>query len=93
MFPFHVQARKVPFLYFGSLFNLTNRAQINIWTMGFIASPFLGPFALGFLVARTGSWRWAYGTGCLYGAVVLALIVLFARETYVAISEVFLGRY
>ena len=29
--------------------------QLNIWTMGFIISPFLSPFAFGFLVARTRS--------------------------------------
>lgn len=51
--------------------------------MGFIGSPFLGPFLLGFLVARTGSWRWAYGVGCLYDVVVLTLIVLFMHETCV----------
>ena len=53
--------------------------------MGFIGSPFLGPFLLGFVVARTGSWRWAYVVGCLYGVVVLALIVLFMRETCVCL--------
>ncbi|KAH7924715.1 hypothetical protein BV22DRAFT_491586 [Leucogyrophana mollusca] len=35
--------------------------KLNIWTAGFVISPFLSPFALGFLVART-SWRWAYET-------------------------------
>ncbi|KAF8918897.1 MFS general substrate transporter [Mucidula mucida] len=54
--------------------------KLNIWTMGFIVSPFLSPFAFGFLVART-TWRWAYGIGCLYGVVVLVLIVLFMNET------------
>jgi MFS family permease len=48
--------------------------------MGFIISPFLSPFAFGFLVART-SWRWAYGIGTIYGALVLLLIVLFGKET------------
>ncbi|KIK68217.1 hypothetical protein GYMLUDRAFT_35593 [Collybiopsis luxurians FD-317 M1] len=54
--------------------------QLNIWTLGFIISPFLSPFAFGFLVARA-SWRWAYGIGCMYGAVVCVLIVLFMEET------------
>ncbi|KAF8591000.1 MFS general substrate transporter [Ramaria rubella] len=54
--------------------------KLNLWTYGFILSPFLGPFAFGFLVARD-SWRWAYGIGCMYGAIVLALIVLFMEET------------
>ncbi|EKM56913.1 uncharacterized protein PHACADRAFT_254299 [Phanerochaete carnosa HHB-10118-sp] len=54
--------------------------KLNIWTMGFIISPFISPFAFGFLVARA-SWRWTYGIGCLYNAVVLTLIVLLAEET------------
>ncbi|KAI0000632.1 MFS general substrate transporter [Russula compacta] len=54
--------------------------KLNIWTMGYIISPFLSPFAFGFLVARA-SWRWAYGIGSMYGAFVLILIVLFGRET------------
>ena len=28
------------------------------------------------------SWRWAYGIGSIYGAIVLALIVFFGEETY-----------
>ncbi|KDQ22303.1 hypothetical protein PLEOSDRAFT_1109419 [Pleurotus ostreatus PC15] len=54
--------------------------MLNVWTMGFIISPFLSPFAFGFLVARA-SWRWAYGIGCIYGAIVVALIVFFGEET------------
>ncbi|KAK0495897.1 major facilitator superfamily domain-containing protein [Armillaria luteobubalina] len=54
--------------------------KLNFWTMGFIISPFLSPFAFGFLVARQ-SWRWAYGVGCIYGAVVCILIALFMEET------------
>ncbi|KAF5392824.1 hypothetical protein D9757_000896 [Collybiopsis confluens] len=54
--------------------------KLNIWTMGFIISPFLSPFAFGFLVART-TWRWAYGIGSIYGAIVCVLIVLFMEET------------
>jgi len=54
--------------------------MINVWTMGFIISPFLSPFAFGFLVART-SWRWAYGIGSMYSLSVLSLIVFFGRET------------
>ena len=48
--------------------------------MGFIISPFLSPFAFGFLVARA-SWRWAYGIGAMYSAVVVVLILLFMEET------------
>ncbi|PBK79305.1 MFS general substrate transporter [Armillaria gallica] len=54
--------------------------KLNIWTTGFIISPFLSPFAFGFLVARQ-TWRWAYGIGCIYSAVVCALIALFSDET------------
>ncbi|KAI0284708.1 MFS general substrate transporter, partial [Russula aff. rugulosa BPL654] len=54
--------------------------MLNVWAMGFIISPFLSPFAFGFLVART-SWRWAYGIGSMYGLSVLSLIIFFGRET------------
>ncbi|EJD39182.1 MFS general substrate transporter [Auricularia subglabra TFB-10046 SS5] len=54
--------------------------KLNVWTMGFLISPFLSPFAFGFLVART-TWRWAYGIGCMYSGVVVAMIVLFMEET------------
>ncbi|KAJ7723411.1 major facilitator superfamily domain-containing protein [Mycena metata] len=54
--------------------------MLNFWTMGFIVSPFISPFAFGFLVART-SWRWAYGIGSIYGAIVVILIALFMEET------------
>ncbi|KAJ7154703.1 major facilitator superfamily domain-containing protein [Mycena filopes] len=54
--------------------------MLNFWTMGFIVSPFISPFLFGFLVART-SWRWAYGIGSIYGAIVVVLIALFMEET------------
>ncbi|KAI0691855.1 MFS general substrate transporter [Cytidiella melzeri] len=54
--------------------------KLNIWTMGFIISPFLSPFAFGFMVART-SWRWTYGIGAMYIAIVVGLIALFGEET------------
>lgn len=54
--------------------------KLSIWTMGFIVSPFLSPFAFGFLVART-TWRWAYGIGCLYSLIVVLLIIFFMEET------------
>ncbi|KAF7290370.1 MFS general substrate transporter [Mycena chlorophos] len=54
--------------------------MLNFWTMGFIISPFLSPFAFGFLVART-TWRWGYGIGSMYGAIVVLLIVFFMEET------------
>jgi MFS family permease len=48
--------------------------------MGFIISPFISPFLFGFLVART-TWRWAYGIGSMYGAVIVLLILFFGEET------------
>ncbi|KXN86661.1 hypothetical protein AN958_09839 [Leucoagaricus sp. SymC.cos] len=53
---------------------------INIWTMGVILAPHLSPFVFGFLVARA-NWRWAFWIGCLYGLLVLILIVLFMKES------------
>ncbi|KAG6899941.1 hypothetical protein C0993_005063 [Termitomyces sp. T159_Od127] len=54
--------------------------KLNVWTMGFVVSPFLSPFALGFLVARQ-NWRWSYGVGCFYSVVVVILITFFMEET------------
>ncbi|KAG7092077.1 hypothetical protein E1B28_008456 [Marasmius oreades] len=54
--------------------------KLNVWTMGFILSPFMSPFLCGFINART-IWRWAYGLGSIYGAVVVVLITLFMEET------------
>ena len=31
---------------------LTLVVQLNVWTMGFIISPFLSPFMMGFIVAH-----------------------------------------
>ncbi|KAI0691854.1 MFS general substrate transporter [Cytidiella melzeri] len=67
LFPFHLQARKA-------------RCILNLWTMGFIISPFLSPFLFGFMVART-SWRWTYGVGTFYGGIVTGIIALFGEET------------
>lgn len=54
--------------------------KLNLWTFGFIISPFLSPFAFGFLVARA-SWRWAYGIASIYSMIVVVLIALFMEET------------
>lgn len=36
-----------------------------------------------YLIALIRSWRWAYGVGTLYGAVVVFTIAFFMEETYV----------
>lgn len=54
--------------------------KLNIWTMGYVISPFISPFLFGFLVARA-NWRWAYGTGCFYSFLVVLLITFFMEET------------
>ncbi|KAJ3572242.1 hypothetical protein NP233_g3222 [Leucocoprinus birnbaumii] len=61
-------------------FGTCPQVSINIWTMGVILAPHLSPFVFGFLVARI-NWRWAWWIGCLYGLVVLLLIVLFMKES------------
>ncbi|KAG6877150.1 hypothetical protein C0992_010680 [Termitomyces sp. T32_za158] len=64
-----------------STYKLERSARnLNIWTMGFIISPFVSPFAFGFLVARA-NWRWSYGIGSIYSVIVVLLIVFFAEET------------
>ncbi|KAH8830165.1 MFS general substrate transporter [Flagelloscypha sp. PMI_526] len=54
--------------------------KLNLWTMGFIISPFLSPWLFGYTVAET-TWRWAYGAGCLYGLLVVVLITFWGKET------------
>ncbi|KAH7906959.1 major facilitator superfamily domain-containing protein [Hygrophoropsis aurantiaca] len=70
IFPFHLQARKAPL----------HHVQLNIWTFGFVVSPFLSPFLFGFLVAKA-NWRWSYGIGCIYGGIVVLLIAFLGEET------------
>jgi len=54
--------------------------KLNVWTLGFVISPFLSPFAFTFLAARA-SWRWTYGIGSIYGAFVVFLIAFFLKES------------
>ncbi|KAI9568715.1 major facilitator superfamily domain-containing protein [Boletus coccyginus] len=54
--------------------------KLNMWSSGFIISPFISPFVFGFLVARA-NWRWSYGIGCIYSAIALTLLILFLEET------------
>ncbi|KAJ7187288.1 MFS general substrate transporter [Mycena filopes] len=55
--------------------------KLSLWTMGFIISPFVSPFFLGFMVAHT-DYRWAYGVGAFYSLVVLLMIAFLGEETY-----------
>ncbi|KAJ7279389.1 MFS general substrate transporter [Mycena rebaudengoi] len=54
--------------------------KLNLWTLGFIMSPFLSPFFLGFLVAHA-SYQWAWGIGAILSLIVLVLVVFFGEET------------
>ncbi|TFK41694.1 MFS general substrate transporter [Crucibulum laeve] len=66
--------------FFGTVPQVTGLYILNFWTMGLVISPFLAPFAFGFLCARA-SWRWAYGIGTLYDLIVVILIFCFLEET------------
>ncbi|GAA5966202.1 hypothetical protein JCM21900_003331 [Sporobolomyces salmonicolor] len=54
--------------------------KLNTWTMGFIVSPFVSPFLLGFMIPTQG-WRNAYWVGVAYVALVVILIAFFMEET------------
>ncbi|CAK5277845.1 unnamed protein product, partial [Mycena citricolor] len=54
--------------------------MLNLWTMGFIMSPFVAPFVLGFLVAHV-NYEWAYSIGAIYSLLVLILIFFLGEET------------
>jgi MFS family permease len=32
--------------------------KLNLWTLGFVVSPFVGPSFLGFIVGHGITWRW-----------------------------------
>ncbi|GAA5850501.1 hypothetical protein JCM5353_004758 [Sporobolomyces roseus] len=55
--------------------------KLTLWTFGFIASPFVSPFLLGYLAARAGSFRDVYWVGVAFVAVVVLLITFLAEET------------
>ncbi|KAJ6632242.1 MFS general substrate transporter [Mycena sp. CBHHK59/15] len=54
--------------------------KLSLWASGFIMSPFLSPFFLGFLVAHA-SYKWAYAVGAFYSLIVLLMIVFLSEET------------
>ncbi|GAA6008592.1 hypothetical protein JCM11491_003359 [Sporobolomyces phaffii] len=55
--------------------------KLGLWTFGFIASPFVSPFLLGYLAASKGSFRDVYWVGVAFVAVVVLLIVFVSEET------------
>ncbi|GAA6061104.1 hypothetical protein JCM10212_006135 [Sporobolomyces blumeae] len=55
--------------------------KLNLWAMGFIISPFLSPFLLGFMVAKTDSFRDAYWVGVAFVSIVVLLIAFVSEET------------
>ncbi|KAJ7800511.1 major facilitator superfamily domain-containing protein [Mycena olivaceomarginata] len=54
--------------------------KLNLWTTGFMISPFVSPFLLGFLIAHA-NYKWAYAAGAFYSLVVLLMIVFLGEET------------
>ncbi|BGP13222.1 hypothetical protein JCM10213_005008 [Rhodosporidiobolus nylandii] len=54
--------------------------KLNLWTMGFILSPFVSPFLLGFMIPTT-SFKDVYLVGVAYTAVVVLLITFVMEET------------
>ncbi|GAA5996418.1 hypothetical protein JCM5350_005464, partial [Sporobolomyces pararoseus] len=55
--------------------------KLSIWTFGFIASPFVSPFLLGYLAAAKENFRDVYWVGVAYVAVVVLLIAFVSEET------------
>ncbi|KAF7358529.1 Efflux pump rdc3 [Mycena venus] len=54
--------------------------KLNLWTTGFIISPFVSPFLLGFLIAHA-NYKWAYATGAFYSLIVLLMIAFLDYTT------------
>ncbi|KAF8639280.1 hypothetical protein AX16_010352 [Volvariella volvacea WC 439] len=54
--------------------------KLNLWTMGFVVSPFLSPFVCGFMAAKV-DWRWSYALGTIYNGLICLVIALFMEET------------
>lgn len=52
-----------------------------IWSMGPLLGPVIGPVIGGFLAEDAG-WRWVFWLLAICGGAVLALFLLFMRETY-----------
>ncbi|KAH9821126.1 major facilitator superfamily domain-containing protein [Melampsora americana] len=62
--------------------------MLNLWSCGFLASPFVSPWLFGYLITVV-SYRWAYWIASMYVAIVVVAIALFMEETiYDRFSEV-----
>ncbi|KAK9380336.1 major facilitator superfamily domain-containing protein [Kockiozyma suomiensis] len=55
--------------------------KINIWSGFFILSPYLGPFAAGFIV-NVNSWRWTFGMYTILTGLAYGFLLIFGDETY-----------
>ncbi|KAK7206002.1 MFS transporter [Myxozyma melibiosi] len=55
--------------------------KINIWSGFYILSPYLGPFAGGFIV-NVNSWQWVFGMVAIVTGLAFGLILLVGDETY-----------
>ncbi|TKA57187.1 hypothetical protein B0A53_01143 [Rhodotorula sp. CCFEE 5036] len=54
--------------------------KTNLWTLGFIVSPFVSPFLLGYMIEHA-SWRDVYYVGVGYTALVVLLLTFIMEET------------
>lgn len=54
--------------------------MINLWSAGFLVSPYISPWLFGYLAAKI-NYRWAYGITCFYALLVVVLIALLGEET------------
>ncbi|KAG0148711.1 hypothetical protein CROQUDRAFT_654544 [Cronartium quercuum f. sp. fusiforme G11] len=66
--------------------------MLNLWTCGYIISPFVSPWLFGYLTASI-YYRWAYWIAIIYMSIVVVLIAVFMEETiYDRFSTVKSGR-
>ncbi|KAK3115288.1 hypothetical protein LTR53_005511 [Teratosphaeriaceae sp. CCFEE 6253] len=56
--------------------------KIGLWSMLYIASPYIGPCFANFIVGRTGDWRAVFWLNTGVVALQLCFIVLFIDETW-----------
>ncbi|KAL1850457.1 hypothetical protein VTK73DRAFT_9678 [Phialemonium thermophilum] len=54
---------------------------MNVWTVGPVLAPVVGPIAGGFISLRT-TWRWTFGLVAIVGAVAAIVCFFFLPETY-----------